>query len=69
MTTEQIKERIGVVQNELEQASMGGVGKDGATRKELTESARAGQCYDNNADYHTMQSAWLMLEELKNCLH
>jgi hypothetical protein len=68
MTTEQIKARIGVVQDELEYASMGGVGKDGATRKELYEAARVGQCYSNNQDYHTMQSAWLMLEELKNDL-
>jgi hypothetical protein len=50
------------VMETLEQASMGGVGENGATIKELIACAEAGNVWEGDADYHTMQYAWRQLE-------
>lgn len=47
----------------LEQMPCGGIGADGYTLVELIEAEDRGSVADGNADYHTAQRAWRILEQ------
>jgi hypothetical protein len=56
---------IKLVMEVLEDLSCGGVGAEGPTIEEMFQYTEAtGMSYDNDADYHTVQYAWRLLEKL-----
>lgn len=64
MTTKE-KDIIIEAMGTLENLSMGGIGADGPTVEELDDYAdKTGGCFEDNADYHTGQRTWRLLEGL-----
>jgi hypothetical protein len=61
-----IKEEIDEVMEILEDYCTGGIGKTGPTIEILEACAMDnGSPYDDDAGYHTVQTAWRMLEKLQ----
>jgi hypothetical protein len=48
----------------LENASVGGIGKEGLTQKELDDVHKEGHCAEDDAYLDTCQTAWRLLEKL-----
>jgi hypothetical protein len=49
----------------LEQIPQGGIGEHGATRQEIKQAELSGHVVCDDAAYHVVQSAWLMLNEIR----
>lgn len=55
------------IQYECENCSMGGVGKDGPTQKDLDDAIKKGHPIEHDSNYHSFQQIWLYAEKaLKN---
>lgn len=53
--------------DELKNASMGGIGEDGPTLQQLDDHVeKTGRDFADNADYHTMQRVWRILDDALN---
>lgn len=48
----------------LAQISEGGIGEAGATMAEIEAAEHNGRCFEDNATYHVVQKAWILLDEL-----
>ena len=59
------REKLMEVQRVLENASMGGVGPNGYTLKEIEEYVEKNHAsIEDNSDFHAMQTAWMMIQDL-----
>jgi len=50
-------------QTELENLPVGGIGADGASQDELDEASEQGQAFEDDAECHQGQQAWLKIQE------
>ena len=62
MTT--VNEQIADVMELLESIPQGGVGAEGASPAEIVAAENAGHSVEDDAVYHVVQKAWLMLREV-----
>ena len=61
----EIIKRLDDMKDRLERCSpSGGVGENGATKKELEEAEAAGLPFDGDAAFHEFQTLWHIVNEL-----
>jgi hypothetical protein len=54
---------IYLAMNELKNLACGGIGENGASQEELNDAIEKGMCCYDDSDYHTVQQAWIYLNE------
>ena len=64
MSVEDLIAAVRDAMDDLEMAPIGGIGADGPTLADLDAYARetGGACWNDDAEYHTAQRAWRLLE-------
>lgn len=63
MSRIEIIELLVQAQQDLENLPVGGIGADGATQSDLDYAAYLGDSYNDNAEYHQGQLAWLRIQK------
>ena len=62
-----MNEQIADVMELLQSIPQGGVGASGASMAEIQAAENAGHSVEDDAVYHVVQKAWLMLREVLAC--